>query len=102
MRHRVLARADYQCEYRGSGGHRCPQRTGLEIDHRRPFARGGGHDEENLRALCKAHNLFRAEKVFGRGRIRAKAAARRCGGGSAKGVIGRGAGTCTLDDPPLA
>jgi hypothetical protein len=102
LRHRVLARAGYQCEYRGPGGRRCPQRTGLEIDHRRPFARGGGHEEENLRALCKAHNLFRAEKDFGQAVIRTKAAARRCGGGSAKGVIGRGAGTCALDDPALA
>jgi hypothetical protein len=102
LRHRVLSRAGYQCEYRGPGGRRCPQRTGLEIDHRRPFARGGGHEEENLRALCKAHNLFKAEKDFGRALVRARAAGRRCGGICAKGVILRGVHECTLDDPPLA
>ena len=38
VRERVHSRARYQCEYRGLDGTRCSSRTGLEIDHQRPFA----------------------------------------------------------------
>ena len=73
VRERVLGRADNQCEYVGPGGIRCTARVGLEIDHIDPFGRGGGRGEENLRALCRAHNVFAAEREFGaefmRGRI---------------------------------
>ena len=41
VRERVLERASYRCEFRGPKGYRCTQRTGLEIDHKDPFARGG-------------------------------------------------------------
>ena len=72
VRERVLERASYQCEYRGSEGCRCTQRTGLEIDHREPFARGGSNSESNLRVLCKRHNGFQAERDFGAEFIREK------------------------------
>ncbi len=69
---RVLARANHQCEYQGPDGTRCEQRTGLQIDHRQPFSRGGGHAEANLRALCGAHNRWCAERAFGRGFVEKK------------------------------
>ncbi len=76
VRERVLERAGYQCEFRGPGGVRCSWRTGLEIDHVDPYAKGGGVGEENLRALCRAHNLFSAAREFGeefmRGKIEGK------------------------------
>ncbi len=62
---RLLARAGYRCEYRASDGTRCEQRTGLQIDHREPHARGGSRIESNLRVLCGPHNLWRAERSFG-------------------------------------
>ena len=65
VRERVLERACYQCEFTGTGGVRCSSRTGLEIDHIDPYAKGGGEGEENLRALCRAHNLFSATQEFG-------------------------------------
>ena len=66
MRERVLERAGYQCEWTGSGGVRCSGRTRLEIDHIHPYAKGGStRGEENLRALCQAHNLFSAAQEFG-------------------------------------
>ena len=65
VRDHILARSGYQCEYRGSDGTRCRARTGLAIDHRFAYARGGSHDELNPRALCEAHNLLCAEKDFG-------------------------------------
>ena len=40
-------------------------RAHLQIDHIRPFAKGGSsHDEANLRCLCRAHNLYLAKKDF--------------------------------------
>ncbi len=43
--------------------------SGLQIEHCRPFALGGGNDEGNLCLLCRSHNLLRAEQVFGREKI---------------------------------
>ncbi len=65
-------RADYQCEYRGPGGVRCTARTRLEIDHIDPVAKGGSHSEENLRVLCRGHNLLAAKREFGEEFMRGK------------------------------
>jgi hypothetical protein len=72
VRERVYARAGYQCQYEAPDGTRCSARTGLEIDHERPFAIYRSHDERHLRLLCKRHNRFQAERVYGAGFIRAK------------------------------
>ncbi len=72
VRERVLERACYQCEFTGTGGARCSARTGLEIDHIDPYAKGGGVGEENLRVLCRAHNLFSAAREFGEEFMRGK------------------------------
>ncbi|MCA9728578.1 MAG: HNH endonuclease, partial [Candidatus Eisenbacteria bacterium] len=56
----------FQCTYVGPEG-RCPERRGLEIDHRDPVARGGSNEPENLRVLCRAHNRLMAERAFGIG-----------------------------------
>ena len=62
----LLKRSGYQCEYR-SGETRCTQRTGLEIHHDIvPYGKGGGHSEANLLVFCKSHNLFCAEREYGR------------------------------------
>ena len=72
VRERVFARAGYQCQYRASDGTRCSSRTGLEIEHERPFALYRSHDERFLRALCHQHNALQAERVYGAGYIQAK------------------------------
>jgi 5-methylcytosine-specific restriction endonuclease McrA len=72
VRERVYVRAGYQCEYCGPDGTRCSSRTGLEIDHERPFAIYRSHDEHHLRLLCGPHNRFQAERVYGVEFIRAK------------------------------
>ncbi len=72
VRERLLARADYQCEYRGPGGVRCTARTRLEVDHIEPVGKGGSCDEENLRVLCRGHNLLAAEREFGEAFMRGK------------------------------
>ena len=72
VRERVLERAGYQCEWTGTGGVRCSARAGLEIDHIRSYAKGGGRNEANLRVLCQAHNLFSAGREFGEAFMRGK------------------------------
>ena len=65
-----------QCTFVGINGNRCPARQGLQFDHVRPFALGGGNDAENLRLMCPAHNRLLAEQVFP-GRVPSRIAARR-------------------------
>ncbi len=65
VRERVFERAGYQCQYRSADGTRCSARTRLEIEHVRPFAIYRSHEERYLRALCKRHNRFQAERVYG-------------------------------------
>jgi hypothetical protein len=72
VRERVFERAGYQCEFRSADGTRCSSRTGLEIEHERPFAIYRSHEERFLRAMCRRHNRFQAERVFGTEFIQAK------------------------------
>jgi hypothetical protein len=41
----------------------CGSRFALEIDHIEEFGFGGSHDLTNLRLLCRAHNLYRSQKL---------------------------------------
>ena len=65
VKERVYARAGYRCEFRAVDGTRCSSRTGLEIEHERPFAIYRSHEERFLRILCGRHNRFQAERVYG-------------------------------------
>ncbi len=65
-------RAGYKCEYRGPGGVRCTARIRLEIDHINPIGKGGSRGEENLRVLCRGHNLLAAKREFGEEFMRGK------------------------------
>jgi hypothetical protein len=62
---RVHARGEHQCEYKSVDGRRCRSRTGLQVDHQRPFAIFRSHDERFLRLLCPPHNRLAAEHVYG-------------------------------------
>ncbi|MGZ3689082.1 MAG: HNH endonuclease [Bdellovibrionota bacterium] len=46
-------------------GRTCASSFGLEIDHIQPFSLGGSHEPENLRWLCRAHNLYLGKMVQG-------------------------------------
>ncbi|GMR24354.1 MAG: hypothetical protein BMS9Abin37_2886 [Acidobacteriota bacterium] len=74
---RVHARAGHRCEYTGPDGTRCTSRTGLHIDHMRPFAIFLDHDERWLRLLCAAHNGLEAGRVYGADFIQRKIDERR-------------------------
>jgi 5-methylcytosine-specific restriction endonuclease McrA len=63
---KVFMRDGGRCTFVGSNGVRCDSTWNLEIDHIKPFARGGGHSIDNLRLLCAKHNKLAAERIFGR------------------------------------
>lgn len=65
VRDEVRLRDGGRCTFVGPDGIRCGATTHLQIDHIRPFALGGGHDAENLRLRCGAHNRFTARQTFG-------------------------------------
>jgi hypothetical protein len=77
VQERVHARAGHQCEFVGPDGTRCRARTGLEIEHERPFALYRSHDERFLRLYCRRHNRLSAERVYGAEFIERKIAASR-------------------------
>ncbi len=77
VRERVHERGEYQCMFRGPDGTRCSSRTGLEVEHERPFGIFRSHEERFLRLLCKRHNGFMAERVFGAEFIQGKIDQRR-------------------------
>ena len=61
----IKKRDNYQCTYLSPSGIRCNQRAHLQIDHIRPYAKGGSsQDPNNSRCLCRAHNLFLAKRDF--------------------------------------
>jgi len=70
LREKILERDGYQCTYVANDGTKCGCRHGLQIDHIEPFAFGGLTEPENLRAVCKAHNMLLARKIFGDDHIR--------------------------------
>ena len=65
VRDRLLIRSGHQCEYRGSDGLRCGERSRLAIDHIQPWSLGGAGEAGNLRVLCVAHNRLYADRCFG-------------------------------------
>ncbi len=65
-----------QCSFVSADGRRCDAGAFLEFDHVKPFARRGGCDAQNIRLLCKAHNLLHARNCFGSVHVETKIAAR--------------------------
>lgn len=56
---RFVFQRDQFCQHKNVDGTICGRRHQLEIDHIRPRFAGGGNEVENLRILCKAHNIHR-------------------------------------------
>ena len=54
-----------QCTFVSDTGRRCEERASVEFDHVHPVARGGESTTDNLRLLCRAHNHYEAELVYG-------------------------------------
>lgn len=66
LRRLVWERDGARCTFEAADGHRCEETRGLELDHILPVAMGGRSTPENLRVLCRAHNRYEAERVFGK------------------------------------
>lgn len=58
-------KAESQCEYVSPAGNRCEARHRLEFDHRKPLALGGESGLQNIRILCREHNIFQAVQKLG-------------------------------------
>jgi 5-methylcytosine-specific restriction endonuclease McrA len=65
VKDRVFTRDEGKCTYESANGKRCNSTWGLQIDHVKPFARGGANILGNLRLLCGKHNRLEAKRVFG-------------------------------------
>jgi len=62
----VWQRDQGRCAFVSGECRRCSARARLEFDHVTPVARGGTARAEGMRLLCRAHNQFEAQRVFGR------------------------------------
>jgi 5-methylcytosine-specific restriction endonuclease McrA len=63
----VWERDGGRCTFVSEQGHRCEERSNLELDHVIPVARGGEATEANLRLRCRPHNQHAADLAYGRG-----------------------------------
>lgn len=67
----VRLRSNDRCEFVDPlSKRRCKSKSGLQFDHIRPFAKGGGHAPENLRHLCRTHNTLAAIEHYGHAKMR--------------------------------
>lgn len=65
VRRAVWKRDQGSCAFTADDGRRCGERSWLEFDHVRPYAKGGrGDDPGNVRLLCRAHNQLAARDAF--------------------------------------
>ncbi len=72
LKRQVLARDQGKCVFKNSiTGKVCGSRFAVQLDHLVPVALGGQSTLENLRCLCRAHNQFEAQRIFGAEKIRA-------------------------------
>lgn len=62
----VYERDGGRCTFVSEDGRRCSATAMIEFDHIVPRAKGGKSTADQLRLLCKTHNLLMAEQEFGR------------------------------------
>lgn len=55
LRNKLLEKANHQCKATGNG-HRCPNKTNLEIHRKVPRTNGGKYIESNCEVLCRDHH----------------------------------------------
>lgn len=67
VRRAVSERDGYRCAFVDESGKRCAERHRLEFHHEDPFGRGGQHDPHTICLMCRPHNLYQAEREYGKG-----------------------------------
>jgi len=65
VRDEVLVRDSGSCAFVSPDGKRCSSTHKPQVDHVKPFAKGGANKASNLRVLCADHNRWVAEQVYG-------------------------------------
>jgi hypothetical protein len=70
VRRAVRKRDGNQCRFVNEHGRRCTERQGLEFHHRDPFGRGGDHNHDNITLMCRAHNIYLAERDYGKEKMK--------------------------------
>jgi 5-methylcytosine-specific restriction endonuclease McrA len=66
VRRQVWLRDKARCSFiNPTTNKQCGSTFKLEIEHMKPFALGGNHTPDNLRILCRAHNVHRAVQIYG-------------------------------------
>ncbi|MEZ4755123.1 MAG: HNH endonuclease signature motif containing protein [Bdellovibrionota bacterium] len=70
IRDEIYLRDKGQCTFESPDGTRCCTEHDLEIDHIIPFSVCKSHEVDNLRLLCRKHNMLMAEQAYGAGFIR--------------------------------
>lgn len=66
IKRQVWERDQGRCQFRDRrSGKLCGAQSRLEIDHTFPYALGGEHSLANLRLMCRSHNQYRAQLLFG-------------------------------------
>ena len=72
IKREVLAKDNYRCSYKTKDGKVCGSKNNLHFDHILPVALGGDNSSENIRLLCRQHNLFEAGRLMGEKFIKEK------------------------------
>ena len=65
----MWARDQAQCTFESSNGRRCPERLGLQFHHHDLQGLGGDRSANNVRLLCRPHNLYMAEMDYGKDKM---------------------------------
>jgi len=66
IKREVYERDGGRCTFSDERGRRCRETGALEFDHIDGFARTHRHDVDRIRLLCRAHNQYAAEQIYGR------------------------------------
>jgi 5-methylcytosine-specific restriction endonuclease McrA len=66
----IVAKEGLRCSFVGIDGRRCKCRAFLEYDHVTPAGLDGNNAEDNVRLLCRAHNQYAAERIYGAAKMR--------------------------------
>ena len=67
LKRKIWQKAQGKCQYQDSKNKKqCGSKFQLQIEHKRPVAKGGQNNEENLELFCAAHNRLRATEQYGK------------------------------------
>ncbi len=63
LKRKLYAQGQGCCQYHSPDGNRCESQFQIQIDHVIPVAWGGKTSLDNLRLLCRTHNLLAAQQL---------------------------------------